>query len=551
MTSDTLTPLGQKSSLPAETSNPLRLIAVALLLGWSVDFLFYGKALGISFPIFIALGALMVLGVAILQRVRPALGSLWLLIPMVAFSALVAVRAEPLTTFVNIATTLALGLLWARTFRQGGLFRFGLLDYAVNYVLAGIETLIRPLSVLASASKQASARENNRRMWMPIARGLLIATPILCLFALLLSAADLVFADRLRQVLETLKLDNLPELIQRLVLILAAAYLAIGVFAAALRNTIPYLPRGDDHSLVPCFLGGIESGIVLGSTNLLFAAFVAIQFRYLFGSTANITEAGFTYSEYARRGFGELVLVVAITLLILLALSAIVRRETRAAAWLFNALNVVMVGLVGVMVVSALQRLLLYEAIFGFTRLRTYSHVAIIWLGLLFVPYLLALLTGHMRRFATGALFVVIGFGLTLNALNVDRFIAVRNIDYYKRNGTLHTNYLITLSDDALPKLLPLLNSEDPEVLKVLGPGLACRADQMSGDDSARGWQSNHAAHQTAREQLRSLQSALTSWHVYYHAYDGSFVYVDGQRTRCATLLQSFVLEPGLTSEYR
>ena len=72
-----------------------------------------------------------------------------------------------------------------------------------------------------------------------------------------------------------------------------------------------------------------------------------------------------------------------------------------------------------------------------------------------------------------------------------------------------------------------------------------------SGDDSARGWQSTHAAHQAAREQLRSLQSALTSWRVYYHPYDGNFVYVDGQRTLCATLLQSFVLEPGLTSEYR
>ncbi|MEK7276488.1 MAG: DUF4173 domain-containing protein, partial [Chloroflexota bacterium] len=356
--------------------------------------------------------------------------------------------------------------------------------------------MIRPLSVLASASKQASARENNRRMWMPIARGLLLATPILCLFAILLSAADLVFADRLRHVLEKLNLDNLPELIERSVLILVSAYVAVGVFAVALRNAIPYSPRGDGDSLVPRFLGGIESGIVLGSINLLFAAFVVIQFQYLFGSTANITEAGYTYSEYARRGFGELVLVVAITLLILLALSAIVRRETRAAAGVFNALNVVMVGLVGVMVVSALQRLLLYEAIFGFTRLRTYSHVAIIWLGLLFAPYLLALLAGRMRWFATGALFVVIGFGLTLNALNVDRFIAARNVEYYKRNGTLHARYLLNLSDDALPELLPLLDSGDPEVLEALGPGLACRIDYASREYQARSWQSAHLAHQ-------------------------------------------------------
>ena len=87
MTSDTLIPLGEKSPLPAETSNPLRLIAVALLLGWSVDYFFYDHAFGLSFPVFIALGALIMLGVAIVERVRPALSSLWLLIPMVAHFA--------------------------------------------------------------------------------------------------------------------------------------------------------------------------------------------------------------------------------------------------------------------------------------------------------------------------------------------------------------------------------------------------------------------------------------------------------------------------------
>ncbi|MEK7276103.1 MAG: hypothetical protein AAB427_02025, partial [Chloroflexota bacterium] len=144
-----MTQLDSPQSPTSETSNPLRLIAVALLLGWSVDYFFYDHALGLSFPIFIAVGALLMLGVAIAERVRPALGSLWLLIPIIVFAALVAVRAEPLTTFVNVASSLALGLLWVRTFRLGGLFHFGLLDYAVNYVLAGIETLVRPLSVLA------------------------------------------------------------------------------------------------------------------------------------------------------------------------------------------------------------------------------------------------------------------------------------------------------------------------------------------------------------------------------------------------------------------
>ncbi|MBI3241291.1 MAG: DUF4173 domain-containing protein [Chloroflexi bacterium] len=356
----------------------------------------------------------------------------------------------------------------------------------------------------------------------------------------------------MRDLLEWLNLDNIPELIWRGGLILIAAFWALGVLAQALWPHSRYSPLGAERPLVPPFVGLIESGIVLGSINLLFASFVVIQFQYLFGSTANITEAGYTYSEYARRGFGELVMVVMITLLILLTLSTVTRRDGRARAAVFNVLNVIMAALVGVMVVSALQRLLLYEAIFGFTRLRTYSHVAIIWLGLLFLPYLVALLAGRLRWFAPGALLAVIGFTTTLNVIDVDRFIAQQNIHYYGQTGKLHTTYLITLSDDALPELMPLLRSEDSEGVNVLGPGLVCRAAQLKQGYAKASWQATHLSHQAALDLLRS-DPLLVRWHVYKlgeYPY-GDFVYVNGERTTCDSLLESFVLEPGLTSEYR
>jgi hypothetical protein len=44
---------------------------------------------------------------------------------------------------------------------------------------------------------------------------------------------------------------------------------------------------------------------VLSSVVVLFSAFVIIQFQYFFGGAANISIEGYTYAEYARRGFGE------------------------------------------------------------------------------------------------------------------------------------------------------------------------------------------------------------------------------------------------------
>ena len=66
-------------------------------------------------------------------------------------------------------------------------------------------------------------------------------------------------------------------------------------------------PRTGEHGFS---LGGIEIGTVLGCLNILFLAFIVVQFRYFFGGTAQVQVApGLSYAVYARRGFFELVTV--------------------------------------------------------------------------------------------------------------------------------------------------------------------------------------------------------------------------------------------------
>ena len=118
-------------------------------------------------------------------------------------------------------------------------------------------------------------------------------------------------------------------------------------------------------------------------------------------------------------------------------------------------------------------------------------------------------------------------------------------------------NYLVTLSDDAVPELIPLLHSGDTEVLNVLGPGLVCRAARLEKDYAQASWQSMQLSHQAAWEALRA-EPGLSRWwvfKVYEPRYNGEnfsdYILVNGERASCDSLLESFVLEPGLTSEYR
>ena len=102
---------------------------------------------------------------------------------------------------------------------------------------------------------------------------------------------------------------------------------------------------------MPAFLGFTEGAVILGAVVVLFALFAVVQFQYFFGGQANISVQGYTFAEYARRGFGELVTVAFFSLLLFLGLSAVTKRNDETQRWVFTGMGVGMVALVGVMLV--------------------------------------------------------------------------------------------------------------------------------------------------------------------------------------------------------
>jgi len=224
---------------------------------------------------------------------------------------------------------------------------------------------------------------------------------------------------------------------------------------------------------------------------LLFAIFVGIQFRYFFGGQTNIGVQGYTYSEYARRGFGELVAVAFFSLLLFLCLSAIVRRTSPVQRWAFSGLGIGMVLLVGVMLVSAFQRLLLYEAAYGFSRLRMYTHIFMIWLGVLLAVVLVLELLRREHFFPLAALLVAIGFAATLALINVDGSIVRQNVARARDGRSLDVPYLATLSTDAIPALVQAFQSPDlpSGTREAAGAALVCR-DYGASKRSNSDWRS-------------------------------------------------------------
>jgi hypothetical protein len=431
----------------------LAVIGVALALGGLGDFLLRATPWGINFLIWVTA----LVGLAVLLARWGSVGTggegKWLVFVAVVFAAGVVLRDSPVVAFLDLLGVLISLSLAVWSGRAGSLRRAGVLDYVLGGVYTGALTSAGPLPVsVADIEWREAVRGRWKGRALAVSRGVLLAAPLLLLFGALLVAADAIFE---RLIIEVFGFD-LAEVFSHLFLICFFAWITAGVLWAGLMALVPEnfaIPRPRLLSL-----GVVEVGIVLGLLDLLFLTFVVIQVRYLFGGAGRVAAtAGLTYAEYARRGFFELVTVTALALPLLLVAHWLLRAENRVHERMFKALAGIMVGLLFVVVASALQRMYLYQQEFGLTELRLYTTVFMVWISTVLVWFALTVLRARRERFAFGALLAGFAAIFAINAMNPDALIASTNIDRMEEGKRFDTYYLTTLSADAVPVLVESL----------------------------------------------------------------------------------------------
>lgn len=489
----------------------------ALAAGWAADLLFWGKTPGISLFIWIAL--ILVLGVIIgwQEGMKPAIKNIVLILAVLGMALVTFLRKEPFTAFTALMLSFSALCLLAFSYQKASWIGYRLRDYLfaglrlIGSMLArGISLRRKPVENNGGESNSPTRRPK-RHFWS-ILLGLLLALPIVGILASLLSSADPIFSARLADFLEYFDIDKLPEYIFRLCYILILAYFIVGSFVHAHYNQHEEKPDLSQDFFKP-FLGWVEAIVILIAVDLLFLAFVSIQFQYFFGGGANITAEGYTYADYARRGFFELVGVAVISLLLYLGLGAITRREEKVQRGLFTGLSILLIALVLVMLVSSWMRLAMYEDAYGFSRLRTYTHVFIPWLGALLVATAFMEVIQKQHRFALALLVVTFGFGITLAVLNVDAFIVDQNIRRAQRGEQFDASYLLSLSQDAVPAMFKAYHGKALSAPdhNALGGMLACMSKEYLTAEK-QPWQSFHLSGKNAIQLFKKYQSELDQY---------------------------------------
>jgi hypothetical protein len=299
-------------------------------------------------------------------------------------------------------------------------------------------------------------RSTRARAWL---RGIAITLPVLVGFALLLAGADPVFAAW-RDAVEHLVASW--EFVPRVVFFVALLVVVLGAYGYASIQTgsSQAIDRKDPNR----WLGSTERFMLLAGVAALFWLFLAVQLGYLFGNLPRIPASGMTFAEYARRGFGELSIVASASALLIVVSE---RYGNGGRERTLRLLTFAVIAAVLLLLGSALRRVWLYEAAYGFTTARLYArfYMYAVAVGLFMLSLEVASDFDAGRLFRRAAAAATILF-IALIYWNHEGWIASRNMDRFASTGKLDVAYLTReLSPDAIPAIAERLPSL-PEPLR-------------------------------------------------------------------------------------
>ncbi len=309
-----------------------------------------------------------------------------------------------------------------------------------TYIGAGFRLLAAAVARLPEPFVSLMRRPAGRRRLPAILLGILFALPLCWLAGDLLASADPLFQRLVASLLPTSL--GLPEVLDILLRALGWFFLAFWALYCSLSAQSARPVPSDVRQ--PRKGPELTALVFTGALTLIYLVFCGIQVLYLFSRGARLPEE-FTYAEYARQGFFQLLFVSAMNLLLVL----LCRRRFQAG----RALQIVLTVLCActyIMAASSGYRMILYVQAYGLTFLR----ILVLW----FLLVLAVLLTGTLVSVFRPAvpllrffLWVCLCLWLVFAFARPDRIAARYNLERFGPQDDVAACLLYELSPDAVP----------------------------------------------------------------------------------------------------
>ncbi|WP_226037702.1 DUF4153 domain-containing protein [Aquibacillus saliphilus] len=330
-----------------------------------------------------------------------------------------------------------------------------------------------------------------------IALGLVVGLPLLGIVTLLLMSADSVFQDFVLRLPKFIFQLSFEEQLLRAMIVGFFLLVFFGIFQVLelSKSNKTYQNQKEDRKK----FDSVVALTILFLLNGVYLLFTAIQFTYFFGTGL---EEGYTYAEYARRGFFELILVTMVNWTLLISFLTFVKESRKKANLTLKVMYSIVVVVSGVMLVSAFQRLSMYEEAYGFTFDRILAHAFMVFLAIIFAYTMMRVWIERLSLLHF-YLLTSLTFYTALNVLPLEKIIVDNNLERYQQVGKIDVFYLDSLGWRGVEGLINLYQEEPnhPNVEKIL----IQRKNTAENFQQQRTWQSYNVQKQTVMEKLSKL----------------------------------------------
>lgn len=423
-------------------------------------YLIMNNGLGISVPTFFVI-QFVVLFIISQNNEDVNIKGLLMMIPIFIISLHNFISASyiPTNFFVTVFLYSVMFLLLGNKLNLMKLNILGIVKIIVN-IFEPIINFIVPFKWIAERSKNKEKNILLKRILIGVA----ISIPSVMFLVMMLSSADLVFYNNF--ILFNNWFKKLFEFINifKIVIGTFTGFYLFGHLYSVYVKDEKIANLIDDNAIVANKIKGdvVVLNILMISILFVYTIFMAIQFKYLFsgGTLPN----GLNYSEYARRGFFELVFLSILNIGLILLTTYLLRdkiyEDKNKWALLNKFMLIYLCTITGILLISSYYRMSLYDSAYGFTRLRVLVYIFLIFEAAGLLATFVYIIKHNFNILAVYAA-IGLAFYLTLNVVNIDGIIAKRNIDMYLSGQAedIDIDYLMTLSPDALPQIIRLIDS--------------------------------------------------------------------------------------------
>ena len=302
--------------------------------------------------------------------------------------------------------------------------------------------ILQPFIHMNYFLKVRSKKENSKSRY--VVYGLLITVPLLMIVMALLTEADMVFNNIFKKLFA--HIENIDGDVPGTIFLTIFAFFAAYSFLCSVVSKDLSEEIMEKRTAEP--VTAITFTSILTAVYLLFCA---VQVFYLFIGGIKLPE-GYSYAEYARSGYFQLLFVCLLNLVMVLICLHYFKEHK-----ILKIILTILCGCTFIMIISSVYRMLLYISAYKLT----FTRVLVLWSLLVLTILLIGIVIYIFRKDFSLFRFCMIAVSISYLCLSFshqDYWIAKYNVTTSNHITEEDESYLCQLSSDAAPVILTMID---------------------------------------------------------------------------------------------